>query len=38
MHEQILNALLKATTNELEVARTVCLFLSPLLDDPGNRM
>jgi hypothetical protein len=37
MRDQIQNALAKATADELEVARTVCQFLSPFLDNPKNR-
>lgn len=37
MHEQIRNALSKATADELGRARTACRFLSPLLDNPENR-
>lgn len=36
MHEQIQNALLKATADELEGARAACRFLSPLLENPKN--
>ncbi len=36
MHEQILNALSKATTDELEGAKAACRFLSGLLDNPEN--
>ena len=36
MHEQIRNSLSTATTHELEGARTVCRFLSRLLDNPEN--
>jgi hypothetical protein len=32
----MINALSKATTDELEEARAVCRFLSRLLDDPEN--
>jgi hypothetical protein len=37
MRGQIQNALAKATADELKVARTVCQFLSPFLDNPKNR-
>jgi hypothetical protein len=36
MHEQIRNSLSTATAHELEGARTVCRFLSRLLDNPEN--
>lgn len=36
MHEQLLNALSKATTDELEGAKAACRFLSRLLDNPEN--
>jgi hypothetical protein len=36
MHEQIKNALAKATADELEGARAACQFLSRLLDNPEN--
>jgi hypothetical protein len=36
MHEQIKNALSTATADELEGARTVCRFLSRILDNPEN--
>jgi hypothetical protein len=36
MHEQIKNALSKATADELEGARAVCRLLSSLLDNPEN--
>jgi len=36
MHEQIKNALVKATADELEGARAACRLLSSLLDNPEN--
>ena len=36
MHEQIKNALAKATADELEGARAACRLLSSLLDNPEN--
>jgi hypothetical protein len=36
MHEQIRNALPKANTDELEVAKAACRFLSRILDNPEN--
>jgi hypothetical protein len=36
MHEQIKNALAKATADELEGARAACQFLSRLLDNREN--
>ena len=36
MREQILNALAKATTDELDGAKAACRFLSRLLDNPEN--
>jgi hypothetical protein len=35
-HEQMINALSTATTDELEVAKAACRFLSRHLDDPEN--
>jgi hypothetical protein len=36
MHEQLLNALSKATTDELEGAKAACRFLSRRFDNPEN--